>query len=342
MKRLTTQGYTKALSREASMSVRNIVRRIIGRPVAPKQEADDAVFRAMVEQSGDVICHLVDRLFTYVSPSARAIFGWDPDAMIGTDGTNLIYEPDLPVLQDVLARSSSGELGSIRHQVRVVCGDGSLKWAETSAQNQLGAMNKMHTILVIRDVSERKRLEEQLEDLARKDGLTGLANRRSFDEMLVKTWRQTLRQGSEMALLLLDIDHFKQFNDLYGHQAGDDCLRTVAAAVAVFARRPDDLACRYGGEEFAIVLGGVAPDVAVGLAEEVRSAIASLRVPHERSSGGFLTVSIGVATAVARIGGSVRMPESLLQAADHALYKAKAGGRDRVERTVLIAPSDQT
>lgn len=320
------------------MNFRDIVRRLIGRPLTPTRRSNEALFRAMVEQSGDVICQVVNDRFTYVSPSAKAVFGWVPQTMIGTDGLDLIYGPDTSVLKDVLnLRALSNETGPSRHQLRVLCGDGSLKWSETSARSERGPNQTTHTILVIRDISERKRMEEQLEDLARKDGLTGLANRRSFDEVLDKTWRQTLRQGSEMALLLLDIDHFKQFNDHYGHQAGDDCLRTVAAAVAKFARRPSDLACRYGGEEFAIVLGGVAPEVAVSLAEEVRSAIASLRVPHERSSGGFITVSIGVATAVARVGGSIRMPESLLQAADHALYKAKAGGRDRVERTVLIA-----
>ncbi len=324
------------------MSIRNIVRRLIGRPSAPAGSASEAMFRSMVEQSGDVICHVLDGLFTYVSPSAGEIFGWNPTAMIGTDGLNLVYEPDLPILQDVLARTSGGEVGLIRHQVRAVCGDGSLKWAETSAHTERGETGKTHTILVIRDISDRKRVEEALVDLARKDGLTGLANRRSFDEMLERTWRQTLRQGGEMALLLLDIDHFKQFNDAYGHQAGDDCLRTVAACVGKFARRPTDLACRYGGEEFAVILGEVGPNAAVEVAEEIRSAVAGLGIPHHTSTGGHLTVSIGVATAVARVGGSIRMPESLLQAADHALYRAKAGGRNRVERSVLIAPSEQS
>src|SRR5690606_25669978 len=150
-----------------------------------------------------------------------------------------------------------------------------------------------------------------------------------------------LRESGELALLLLDIDHFKQFNDSYGHQAGDDCLRTVASCVSGFARRPNELASRYGGEEFAIILGGTGPAAAVGIAEEIRFAVTALGLPHESSSGlGNVTVSIGVATAVARIGGSMRMPESLLQAADHALYKAKSGGRNRVEQSVLFAPPD--
>ncbi len=323
------------------MSILTIVRRLIGRPPAPSRGVDEEIFRSMVEQSGDVICHVVDRLFTYVSPSACEVFGWDRSAMIGTDGTNLIHEPDLPVLQDVFARNAAGELGLIRHQVRVICGDGSLKWAETSAHSELGEGGGIHTILVIRDISDRKRLEQELEELARKDGLTGLANRRAFDEMLERAWRRTLREGGEMALLLLDIDHFKRFNDSYGHQSGDDCLRAVAAVVDKLGRRPDDLACRYGGEEFAVILGGLGPNGATAIAEEIRSAVAGLGVPHEASPSGFVTVSIGVAAAVARLGGSIRMPESLLQAADHALYKAKTGGRNRVELSVLIAPSER-
>lgn len=176
--------------------------------------------------------------------------------------------------------------------------------------------------------------------LALKDGLTGLSNRRSFDEMLERSWRQTLRQSSEMALLMLDIDHFKQFNDSYGHQAGDDCLRIVAATIDKFARRPGDLACRYGGEEFAVIMGDISLGSAVDIAEEIRAGIAALAVPHSTNSHGQVTISIGVAAAMARIGGSIKMPESLIQAADLALYKAKAGGRNRVEQTILIAPPE--
>jgi diguanylate cyclase (GGDEF)-like protein/PAS domain S-box-containing protein len=321
------------------MSIRTILRRLVGRPPVPDRRTEEVMFRSMVEQSGDVIGHVVDRLFTYVSPSASEIFGWDRDAMIGTDGTNLIHGPDLPILEDVLARTAAGELGLIRHQVRVICGDGSLKWAETSAHSELDEKGSTHTILVIRDISDRKRVEEELGELARKDGLTGLANRRSFDEMLEETWRRTLHDGGEMALLLLDIDYFKRFNDSHGHQSGDDCLRTVAAAVNRFARGPQDVACRYGGEEFAVILGGLGPNSATDIAREIRAAVAGLGIPHETSPERTVTVSIGVAAAVARIGGSIRMPESLLQAADHALYKAKSGGRNRVETSVLIAPS---
>jgi len=298
------------------------------------------MFRAIVERSSDVICHLVDGRFTYISPSAATTFGWSPAGVIGTDGLHLIHEPDLPVVADVLSRRQSGELEAAPHQLRVICGDGSLRWSETTARSARDERGReLHTILVIRDISDRKRLEEELEALALKDGLTGLGNRRAFDEMLDRSWRQTLRSGSQMALLLLDVDYFKQFNDSYGHQAGDDCLRALAEAIRSFARRPTDLACRYGGEEFALILGDTGAEAALSLAQDIRSAVLALRIPHGIAPGGeHVTVSVGVAMAVARIGGSIRMPESLLQAADHALYKAKAKGRNRIEQSLLVAP----
>jgi diguanylate cyclase (GGDEF)-like protein len=173
------------------------------------------------------------------------------------------------------------------------------------------------------------------------DGLTGLANRRAFDEALEREWKRTLREGTQVSLLLLDIDHFKRFNDLYGHQVGDDCLRAVAQA-AVGAVRQTDIVARYGGEEIAIILPQVDTRGAAEVAEKVRAAIEALRLPHAENPEGrdWLTVSIGAATALARYGGTMRMPESLLLAADHALYKAKHAGRNCVRTGLLIAPQD--
>jgi diguanylate cyclase (GGDEF)-like protein len=176
--------------------------------------------------------------------------------------------------------------------------------------------------------------------MAMKDGLTGLANRRSFDETLEREWSATSRDGTQMSLLLLDVDHFKLFNDSYGHQVGDDCLRAVAAAV-VAAVRPGDIVARYGGEEMAVILPRADAACAERVAEKVREAIVALALPHAaRPQGGTVTASIGVATAVACIGGTMRMPEALLASADTALYKAKSLGRNRVEAGLLLAPAD--
>jgi diguanylate cyclase (GGDEF)-like protein len=190
----------------------------------------------------------------------------------------------------------------------------------------------------MRDISERKLLEEKLSRLALTDGLTGLANRRAFDEALEREWKRTAREGSQISLLLLDVDHFKPFNDRYGHQVGDDCLRAVAIAVRE-AVRGTDIAARYGGEEIAVILPSTNSVGAVAAAEKVRTAVEALQITHEGNpeGGGWVTASVGAATALSRHGGTMRMPESLLLAADTAMYKAKREGRNRVATALLVA-----
>jgi diguanylate cyclase (GGDEF)-like protein/PAS domain S-box-containing protein len=328
------------------MALRSTLRRLFGREAAPRdttpgKDAAEASFRKVVEQSADVICRVFEGQFVYVSPSAFDVFGWDAQKLVGTNGMDVIHEEDRHIVQESIVRMASGEQDRTTEQVRVKCGDGSFKWIETRSQTETpGSIRDV--ILVMRDVTERKQLEEQLAVLALQDGLTGLANRRAFDQTLDREWERTLRTGGEMALLLLDIDCFKQFNDLYGHQAGDDCLRTVASCIRECAVGPTDMACRYGGEEIVVILGNTSLDTAMAIAEKMRTAVAALEIPHQGNAcADRITVSIGVAAAIARSGGSARMPEGLVQAADHALYKAKANGRNTVEQSILIAPSGQ-
>jgi diguanylate cyclase (GGDEF)-like protein len=225
--------------------------------------------------------------------------------------------------------------------VRIKCKDGSLVWTEANSRviHDASSGEVIEFVIVMRDVTERKLLEDRLAALAMTDGLTGIANRRAFDEALAREWKRTLRHGTQISLLLLDIDHFKEFNDGYGHQVGDDCLRAVAQAAAG-AVRATDMVARYGGEEIAMILPEVDVAGAWETAEKVRSAIEGLGIPHSGNpeGGGWVTVSVGAATALARVGGTMRMPEGLLQAADHALYRAKHGGRNRVEGGMLLAP----
>ena len=171
-------------------------------------------------------------------------------------------------------------------------------------------------------------LEGQLlAETALQDGLTGIPNRRRFDEHLPRAWHQAAREGRTIALLLADIDHFKRYNDRYGHQAGDEAMRAVAGVLAGYARRPLDLAARYGGEEFALLLFGAPREQAARIAEEILAAVRALAIDHADSGAApVLTVSVGIAsvTPVAR-----RSCAGLVQLADQALYAAKDGGRDR-------------
>jgi diguanylate cyclase (GGDEF)-like protein len=196
-------------------------------------------------------------------------------------------------------------------------------------------------VLTLRDISLKKQIETELAALARTDGLTGVANRRAFDDLLDSEWARAVRDRSRVSLLMVDVDHFKSFNDHNGHQVGDDCLRAVANALAATVRRPGDLVARYGGEEFAVILPGTDQEGALELGEAALAAIEALRLPNPgNETCAWVTVSIGVATAVAASGGTARMPEGLLQAADLALYKAKAAGRNRVETALILSAAD--
>lgn len=167
-----------------------------------------------------------------------------------------------------------------------------------------------------------------LEQLALRDSLTQVANRRHFDQHLHEEWLRAQRGAYGLGLLMVDIDYFKQFNDLYGHQAGDDCLVRVAGVLGGFARRPGDLAARYGGEEFALVLPGIHEDDARYLAMELCRAVEQAGIVHQGSSvAPVLTISVGVAVMVP--GDSMHFGE-LVMRADRALYDAKRFGRNRV------------
>ncbi|SIT35147.1 Diguanylate cyclase [Paraburkholderia ribeironis] len=182
-------------------------------------------------------------------------------------------------------------------------------------------------VLFSQQMSRRLAAENELRELARTDGLTGLNNRRSFQERVDEDWRRAQRNAWPLSMLLIDVDSFKGFNDLYGHSAGDDALIDVARRIAQNVRRPGDMAARYGGEEFAVLLPDTDEAAAVHIAERIRAAVQGLQRRHVASSHHVLTVSIGVATARDQL---IQNSRALINAADGALYDAKDAGRNRV------------
>ena len=175
---------------------------------------------------------------------------------------------------------------------------------------------------------ELKHARELLTRLAITDGLTGLANRRHFDDTLELEYARHARSGAELSLILLDIDHFKLFNDTYGHVSGDDCLRQVARSIDSIIVRTTDLSARYGGEEFVCVLPETGQIAAVAIAEKIRQSIMALSIPHSASSvADCVTASIGVVTTRCEQGKSVL---NIVAQVDEQLYAAKSGGRNRV------------
>ncbi len=196
---------------------------------------------------------------------------------------------------------------------------------------------------VLHAIQSERQLEAanaRLTELSSTDGLTGIGNRRAFDEKLRIEWARAAREVTDLGLLLIDVDHFKLYNDRYGHPAGDACLRAVATAVAATLRRPPDFAGRFGGEEFVALLPGTGTQGGREVAERVRLAVESLALPHEDSLGKTVTISIGVASLAPCPGDEAN---TLIELADRALYDAKQGGRNRVRiaQADLRAPSPE-
>lgn len=185
------------------------------------------------------------------------------------------------------------------------------------------------------EMDSRKKNQMELEEanrmlrrLSTMDGLTGVANRRFFDEYFLREWRRCMREQIPISLIMIDIDHFKSYNDHYGHLGGDDCLRQVSATLEMSLRRPGDFLARYGGEEFAALLPGTKASGAVHVANTMIRQLAEKRLPHLASAvSDCVTVSLGVASLVP---DTAKQPEALVSAADQALYSAKKAGRNQV------------
>jgi diguanylate cyclase (GGDEF)-like protein/PAS domain S-box-containing protein len=319
---------------------RLIIVRDIEKRVAAEEglKASEARYRLLADNSTDVVVALDRNLVrTYVSPSSFEMLGYAPEELLGSKMTDIAHPEDagalLRGLQDMLDGRVEKYTGVNRRRHR----DGRWIWAETCYRAVRDAATGEVTGIVasVRDVSARKAVEDQLceanarlEFLSSHDGLTGLANRRAFDEALAREYRRARRDGAGVALVMLDVDRFKAFNDLYGHPAGDECLRRVAAAIASSVHRPGDVAARYGGEEFAVVLPSTDEMGAMAVAANVQRAVRDLAVVHGGSEWGIATLSAGVAAVMP--APSDDAPDALLREADRALYLAKAAGRNAV------------
>jgi diguanylate cyclase (GGDEF)-like protein/PAS domain S-box-containing protein len=270
------------------------------------------------------------------------MFGYGPGEMHGQ--STRIYFPSEEAYAamgvrvfDVLHR---GETFIVEEQYKRK--NGELIWCRLNGTAIEPADPLAGSIWAFEDITERKNVEaqlqrsrEELERLSRQDGLTGLANRRFFDDSLRREFLRSARERSPLALVIGDADCFKAFNDRHGHVQGDECLRRIAGQFAAVCRRPADLAARYGGEEFALVLPDTSLEAAANMAEALRRAVESLAIPHAASTvGDRVTVSLGVAVSVPQRGDT---PEGLVESADRALYEAKQQGRNRS----VVSPAER-
>ncbi len=299
--------------------------------------ASEARFRSLAETSRDIIVLTdLDGLRQYVSPAVSEVLGIPPAPLLGRPFNDLVHPDDLPHVEtlfaDLLAARPTNPLA-----FRSLGADGTYRWVETTARLLLhhATAQPEGFVCVLRDIADRKDAEERLlaafvavEKLALVDGLTGVANRREFDRTLEREWQRAIRDRTPISLLLLDVDRFKRFNDLYGHLAGDECLRFIAHFAKTSFHRTTDLLARYGGEEFVAVLPNTLTADALALAESIRTLVADHQMPHHGAEAGIVTISIGVATITPAIGDP---GSTLIEAADAALYRAKLAGRNRSE-----------
>jgi len=312
-----------------------IVRQLLERQrMAETLAAKEAEFRLLAEESSDMVTRIdLDGRLLYVSPSSARLVGWPAEQLKGTPALAGVNSEGLPQVELLVASLKRGEAEDARIAYRTRHREQGQIWIESAMRvtRTAGTGEIDGVVAISRDISAQKLLEDKLASLARSDGLTGLANRRQFDERLREEWARARRDGTPLSLLLIDVDHFKKYNDHYGHQAGDRCLHWVANVLAEAARRPADLAARYGGEEFVLVLPNTDAAGCGEVGELIRAGLRSLGLVHALNDPSRqLTISLGGATIWPGAAPASIECSSLIEAADQALYAAKQNGRDRL------------
>jgi diguanylate cyclase (GGDEF)-like protein/PAS domain S-box-containing protein/hemerythrin-like metal-binding protein len=305
-------------------------------------------YRSIIQASPDAIAIAdMDGCLREVNSASRQLFGIKRDQdVLGSFAPNFLHPEDRSQAAEMLAQMSHGKLcGPV--DLRGIREDGSQFYVSMDAEFIHDAQGAACGIVFIgRDISERKAMEmalaesnRRLAELSNTDGLTGISNRRRFDEVLFQEYARHARSRRVLSLIMLDVDHFKRFNDAYGHQAGDECLKRVAAAMRRVARRSSDLVARYGGEEFVCILPETDHEGAQCVAERIRSGIRELGIPHaSNSTGEMVSASLGVVSVRCAAG---RDPCRLVARVDEQLYRAKAQGRDQVcSLDLLVSEED--
>lgn len=321
-------------------------------------------YRTIIETVSDIIIRLdEDKNIEFVNPAIR-FFGYEPSEMVGQPIKQYVekvegvkYDNDLI---SKIATRGVGPMATTNLEVNILVEKDSTLWEQKKSVPVLmdafglwdvsgevvskSGRNKnfLGTLCIARNITKVKAMEqellstqarligavEELKELATKDALTGIANRRFFDEYLEKEWKRAQRDQYHFSIVMIDIDFFKAYNDTYGHQKGDSCLKEVATTIDEAMKRPADMAARYGGEEFALILPETSSEGAVSLAEGLRKSIYDLNLEHKNNScEPRVTVSMGVATLkVDNESGFTK----LISQADKALYTAKDSGRNRI------------
>jgi diguanylate cyclase (GGDEF)-like protein/PAS domain S-box-containing protein len=346
---LWVESVSRAIAVEAGEPLRRVVvvRDIETRLAAERRLKDSETrYRLLAEYSTDMVFQLDgDLVRRYVSPACREILGYEPEQLVGAQPLAMVHPDDVERLGAICQFVIRGVTQRATIVYRIRHRDGRWIWVEAQLRTlndpESGAPSGM-LIGALRDISQRKAAEDQLEEvnrrleaLAGQDGLTGLANRRTFDDALAREHRRAGRDRTRLAMIMIDVDRFKAFNDRYGHPAGDDALRRVSRAIESTLRRPGDVAARYGGEEFAVLLPGADESAGAIIADRIRRAVLDLAIEHDESPAGVVTISAGVASVAP--GAFDSSLAALVADADRALYRAKANGRNAIVYASALA-----
>lgn len=307
--------------------------------VISSHEAD---FRLLAETSSDMVTRIAfDGRLTYVSPSSLRIVGWSPEELIGGHSLTGAHSDDRPAVEMIVQEMRAGKRLEALVAYRTRHKTSGTVWLESSLSvTRDPATGKIDGVVAVsRDVTEHKEREGHLSRLATLDSLTGLANRRVLDSLATREFGLARKNRAPLSLLLLDADNFKAFNDLYGHQAGDHCLQQIATVIKSHATRPGDVAARFGGEEFALLLPDTDESGAAIVAERIRQAVQELGIPHlSNGNAGVVTVSIGGASVSFDVDGLTL--GDLVRCADVSLYAAKAASRNCVRTSTCSSVFD--
>jgi diguanylate cyclase (GGDEF)-like protein/PAS domain S-box-containing protein len=295
-----------------------------------------SIHSMVTDNSRDVILLAdLDGLCTYVSPAVEDLIGWRPGELIDQMLLAQVHPDDREKVEEAVRGvrySSERVILEYRTQKR----NGDYIWVESSLRlfRHRRTRTPAGILSLVRDISERKRSEvllveayEALEGLAVVDSLTGVANRRRFDEHLASEWNRSARLQKPISLLLIDADSFKQHNDTFGHLSGDRFLKHIAQATTSAAKRPEDLVARFGGDEFAVIMPSTDNRGALAVAGKIKESLRQRNVEHGVNAERCVTISVGCATLIPNPG---EQAEVLIQIADEALYEAKRNGRDQI------------
>lgn len=291
--------------------------------------AKEADFRLLAESSSDLVTRIgLDEVLLYVSPSARHVVGWEASQLVGTPALAGMHGDDVARIRTIIDQLKEGAITEARVLYRSRHREHGTIWLESSIRVTRDATSGSidGVVAVTRDMTEQTDVQSRLADLAATDALTRLPNRRTFDDRLDDAWKAAAKACHPLSVIMIDVDHFKAFNDRYGHDAGDRCLEAVAQALRSVVHRPLDLVARYGGEEFVILLPNTDAEGCAKVAHQLNDAVANLRIAHEQSP---VTERVSIS-----LGGASTVPgcdtaKSLVNAADAALYAAKRAGRNR-------------